>query len=60
MKIEERFYAPSEIITKNGGILCLSLSAVYAAIKKGEIPTKEVGKRKMIPYWFLQAIIKEG
>ena len=54
MTIEpNRYYSPKEIITANGGILPMSRSAVYAAIRSGEIPAKQIGKRLLIPGTFL-------
>ena len=57
MIIEKRLYAPKEVIVKNGGILAMSLSALYDGIKKGSIPFKKIGQRKLIPYWFLQKLL---
>jgi len=57
MIIEKRLYAPKECIVKNGGILAISLSSVYAAINKGTIPTVKVGSRRLIPYWYLESLI---
>jgi hypothetical protein len=48
-----RFYSPREIIVANGGILPMSLSAVYAAISSKEIPCRTIGKRKFIPGTYL-------
>lgn len=59
MIIEKRLYAPKEVIVKNGGILSISLSAVYAGMKKGEIPFKQIGNRKLIPYWFLENLMAD-
>lgn len=53
----KRFYSPREIITANGGILPMSLSAVYAAIERKEIPCKSIGNRKFIPGTFLQSFL---
>lgn len=58
MTIERRLYSPKEIIVKNGGILSMSLSSVYAGMKKGDIPFKQIGNRKLIPYWFLEKLIE--
>ncbi|GEM_PF-5983973 len=50
MQIEKnRLYSPREIIVKNGGVLPVSLAAVYKGIDRGEIKCKTIGKRKMIP-----------
>ncbi len=59
MEIEKRFYAPKEVVVKNGGVLPISLSAVYAGMSKGTIPFKQIGKRKLIPYWYLADIVKD-
>ncbi len=49
MKFDDnRFYSVKEIIVKNGGPLPLSLSAVYSAIRAGDIPVKKIGKRLFI------------
>ena len=54
MTIEpNRFYSPKDIIVANGGILPMSRSAVYAAIRTGEIPAKQIGKRLLILGTFL-------
>ena len=54
MTIEpNRYYSPKDVIVANGGILPLSRSAVYAAIRSGEIPAKQIGKRLLIPGTFL-------
>ncbi|WP_346687069.1 hypothetical protein [Megamonas hypermegale] len=57
MIIEKRLYAPKEVIVKNGGIIAMSLSSIYAGMKKGNIPFKQIGNRKLIPYWFLQKLL---
>ena len=49
-----RFYSPKELIVENGGILPISLSAVYNAIAKNQIPSVELGSRKLIPGAFLK------
>lgn len=56
---ERRFYSPKEVIVANGGILPLSLSSVYAAIAKGEIPCKTIGHRKLIPGRYLQQLLHD-
>lgn len=53
-----RFYSPKHVITSNGGPLPMSLSAIYVAIKKGEIPTKRIGKRLLIPGSYLIQLTK--
>lgn len=60
MKIEERFYAPKEIIVKNGGILACSLSYVYALIRRKKIPALKLGRRFLISYKFLEKLMAES
>lgn len=55
----DRFYSAKEIIVENGGILSMSLSAVYSALRSGEIPYKQFGKRKLIPGKFLLKCLEE-
>lgn len=52
----DRFYSPKELITANGGPLPLSLSAVYSAIRAGTIPSKQLGKRLLIPGDYLKQL----
>lgn len=54
-----RFYSPKDIIVKNGGPLALSRSSIYAAIRKGDIPYRRIGKRILIPGSYLLAIMTE-
>lgn len=60
MIIEKRLYAPKEVIVKNGGILAVSLSTVYAGMKKGSIPYLKIGTRKLIPYWYLENLLQRN
>ena len=59
MIIEDRLYSPKEVITKNGGVIAISLSALYAAIERGEIPGVTIGNRKMIQGKFLRALVDD-
>lgn len=59
MQITKRLYAPKEVIVKNGGVLAISLSGVYAAISEGKIPTVKVGNRKLIPWWYLEKLLRK-
>lgn len=59
MIIEKRLYAPKECIAKNGGVLAISLSGVYDAINNGTIPIVKVGSRKLIPYWYLESLLRQ-
>ena len=55
-----RFYSPREVIVKNGGILPLSISTVYAAIQCNDIPSKTMGKRILIPGSYLKRLLDES
>ncbi len=55
-----RLYSPKEIIVKNGGPLPISISTVYKAIKSGELPTKNIRGRKMIPGKFLAKYLENN
>jgi len=59
MVIEKRMYDVKEIIVANGGILPLGLSTVYAYMKQGKIPYKKIGDRMLIPFWYLENLLKE-
>ncbi|MDO4921754.1 MAG: hypothetical protein Q4E64_08015 [Phascolarctobacterium sp.] len=52
-----RFYSPKELISANGGPLPMSISAIYSAIKSGRIPSKQLGKRLLIPGKYLEQLI---
>lgn len=56
----KRFYSIKEVVTKNGGILPVSTTAVYNAIKRGKIPSKELFGRICIPGGYLQALAEEA
>ena len=56
----KRFYSIKEVITKNGGILPISSTAVYNAVKQGKIPSKEIFGRICISGGYLQALAEEA
>ena len=56
---EKRFYSAKEVIVANGGILPMSVSAVYVNIRKNIIPSKVIGRRKMIPGSYLKKLLEE-
>ena len=56
----KRFCSIKEVITKNGGILPISSTAVYNAVKQGNIPSKELFGRICIPGSYLQALAEEA
>ena len=51
-----RFYSPKELIVENGGILPMSLSAVYNALAKKQSPSIQLGNRKLIPGSYLKEL----
>jgi hypothetical protein len=60
MKIDEdSLYSVKEVVKKNGGILPLGLSSVYAAIRSGKIPAVTLGKRKFISGATLKKLVSE-
>lgn len=56
---EKRLYSPKEVIAANGGILPMSLSGVYLAVNRKEIPVKKVGTRIFIPGKYLLSLLSE-
>lgn len=55
-----RLYSPKEVITSNGGILPMSLSGIYQAVSRNEIPVKKIGTRIFIPGKYLQSLLDEA
>lgn len=55
----DRFYNVKEIVVANGGVVPLSVSAVYTAIKSGEIPATKIGRRLLIPGTYLQKLAEQ-
>lgn len=56
--VKRQWLSPKELIVANGGVLPLSLAAVYQAIRRGEIPSQRIGKRILIPASFLDEFAK--
>lgn len=56
---ENRLYSPKEVIATNGGILPMSLSGVYLAVNRKEIPVKKIGSRIFIPGKYLLTLLDE-
>ena len=49
MKIdEEKLYSIKEVVVKNGGIIPMSVSALYEAVRSGKIAAISIGKRRFI------------
>lgn len=51
--VKDKLYTVDEALA----VIPLSKSGMYAAIKKGNIETVKIGKRKFIPGWFLSQLI---
>lgn len=52
-----RLYSPKEVVTANGGILPMSLSGLYTAINRNEIPVKRVGNRIFLTGKYLLSLL---
>jgi uncharacterized protein YqhQ len=52
-----RLYALKELIIRNGGPLPIGLSTLYAAVHKGLIPAKRIGRRIFVPGWYLNELV---
>ncbi len=48
MKSGQMLYSVDEVLTRNGGVLPMSKSAVYKMIREKVIPSKRIGKRVFI------------
>ena len=57
-KLERRLYQPKELIVKNGGPLAVSICSIYNGLKDGSIPFSVVGNRKLIPYWYVEDLLR--
>lgn len=56
----QKFYSVKQLISANGGPLDLSLSAIYAAVRSGEIPSIKIGRRLLIPGYFIIELEKKS
>ena len=54
--MERNLFTPKEVIAANGGVLPMSLSGLYKAIRDGIIPAVKLGKRIYIPRWYLESL----
>lgn len=54
--MERNLFTPKEVILANGGVLPMSLSGLYKAIRDGIIPAVKLGKRIYIPRWYLESL----
>ena len=57
MMNQGKLFTVDEVLKKSGGILPLSRSGAYLAIRKGHIPTVKIGKRIYVPGWFLDQLV---
>jgi len=58
MEIDQnRLYDLPELLTKNGGPLPLSRTGIYAAAKRGEIPSVKIGNRVFIPGRYIHDLV---
>ena len=55
---EKVLYSVNEVISRNGGILPMSKSAIYKMIREKKIPSKRIGKRVFILGHFFDDIKK--
>jgi hypothetical protein len=55
-----KLYAVKEVITKNGGILPMSLSGVYNLIRRDEIDVVRLGKKVFIKGSFLYSLVNDS
>lgn len=56
---EDRLFSVKELLSRNGGPLPMSRSAVYTGIKNKTIPSVTLGGRVMIPGWFIKEIMEK-
>lgn len=56
MEINQNFYEVDELHKIMGGPRKIAKGTIYAAIKKGDIPAVKVGRRALIPRWFIEHI----
>ena len=56
MNSEQNFYEVDELHKIMGGPRKIAKGTIYAAIKKGDIPAVKVGRRALIPRWFVEHI----
>ena len=47
--MDEKYYSVKELTKTEGGILPVSLSALYSAIRRGDLRVVGKGKRILIP-----------
>jgi len=57
MSSGKRLYGIKELLASNGGPIPLSKAGIYNAIAKGDIPTVKIGKRLLIPSWYIDKIL---
>ncbi|CVK18402.1 hypothetical protein [Sporomusa sphaeroides] len=60
MSINKTLYELPELLRKNGGPIPMSRAGIYAAVKKGVIPSVRVGKRVFVPSWYVDSLLNEA
>ena len=53
----QNFIDVEELHRIMGGPRKIARGTIYAAIKKGDIPAVKVGRRALIPRWFVEKIV---
>lgn len=56
MEDREKFADVDELHKILGGARKIAKGTIYAAIKKGDIPAVKVGRRALIPRWYIENI----
>lgn len=56
-EMDEKYYSVKELTKTKGGILPMSISALYAAIRRGDLKCVRIGKRILIPESVLNEIL---
>ena len=59
MENTHNFVDVEELHRVMGGPRKIAKGTLYAAIKKGDIPAVKVGRRALIPRWFVDRITNE-
>lgn len=55
--MNEKYYSVKELTKTEGGILPVSLSALYSAIRRGDLRVVRIGKRILIPESALNEVL---
>lgn len=55
--MDEKYYSVKELTKNEGGILPVSLSTLYSAIRRGDLRVVRIGKRILIPESALNEVL---